>query len=132
MAEGAILGSEVTVKVHTENSFHENPKLHENLKKIEEISLLKDDWNGNRAAAFTESLLEKAKLIIYSLYIQPYIFPTAAESIQLEYETDKGYLEFEISESAVTMFRIFQDGTEEESVIELREINNIVQEFYNE
>ena len=60
----------------------------ENLKKLETIALLRDNWNLNGAKAFTDSLIKKGRDLILFLEIQPEIFPTACESLQLEYDRE--------------------------------------------
>ena len=74
-----------------------NDIIKENLEKIQDISELKDDWNGNGASAFKDTLIQKMKYLILRLNVQPEIFPTARGSIQFEYEKETGeYLEFEL------------------------------------
>lgn len=69
-----------------------------NLKKLDQIEALEDNWNGNGARAFDKHLLVKAREIITSLERQPELFPTACDSIQIEYEKEDGsYLEIELS-----------------------------------
>ena len=72
----------------------------ENLKKLEEISSLKADWNGNGAPGIPPVLIKKARALIKALPIQPEIFPTALETIQLEFDNDRhDHMEIEISTS---------------------------------
>jgi hypothetical protein len=60
------------------------------------IEELKDDWNGNGAKAFTKDHIEFAKRFAEHLGEDFLIFPTARKSIQLEYEDENTYIEFEI------------------------------------
>lgn len=70
----------------------------ENLRKLEQISLLTDNWNGNGAKAFDKQLIAKTKDLIGVLDVQPEIFPLSYGSIQMEYTKEDGsYLEFEIN-----------------------------------
>lgn len=72
----------------------------ENLKKLEEISSLKADWNGNEAPGIPPVLIKKTRALIKALPIQPEIFPTALETIQLEFDNDRhDHMEIEISTS---------------------------------
>ena len=72
----------------------------ENLKKLEEISSLKADWNGNGAPGIPTVLIKKTRALIKALPIQPEIFPTALETIQLEFDNDHhDHMEIEISTS---------------------------------
>ena len=89
--------------------------LQNNLKKIDAISNLKTNWNGNGANAFKTELIDKIRRIISALYIQPDIFPTPADSIQLEYDgPDDSYLEIEIrGMETAEVYRINRDKTED-------------------
>ncbi|GAB6401943.1 hypothetical protein IMM1_31730 [Pseudocoprococcus immobilis] len=70
----------------------------ENLRKLEQISLLADNWDGNGAKAFDKQLVAKVKDLIGALGVQPEIFPLSYGSIQMEYTKEDGsYLEFEIN-----------------------------------
>ena len=70
-----------------------------NLKKLEAIRSLGDNWNGNGAAAFNPALVDKVENMINELIIQPEIFPTALNTIQLEYDNSrKDHMEIEICE----------------------------------
>lgn len=129
---GVIVGTPlITNKDHFFTSI--DSKLSKNLERIEEIALLEQNWNDNEAEPFTVKLVNKVRDVVLSLDIQPDVFPTAAESIQIEYEDEvKGkYLEFEIYEDAIMMLKISAEGTEEKEVEE-KEINAIVRKFYNE
>lgn len=73
--------------------------LENNLIVLNDISLLEKNWNHNNAPAFSSELIQRVKRIIKKLKNQPDIFPTAEESIQLEYTNNNGdYLEYEIFE----------------------------------
>ena len=110
------------------NSFEKN------MEKITEISSFKKNWNGNLAKPFSKKVIRNVIDIIVALQYQPEIFPTAADSIQLEYEgSNHSYLGIEINESGVaTVFRVNQDGREDRFDIyaDSNEINKLVKEFY--
>ncbi|MCM1224927.1 MAG: hypothetical protein NC548_61805 [Lachnospiraceae bacterium] len=103
-------------------------------KKLNLIAALQDNWNGNNAKAFNESLITKVKNIIIFLDIQPEIFPTPCDSLQLEYDKQDGsHLEIEISESEnAEVFLIDNNGNECLSKItaNTEEINKAVNNFY--
>lgn len=105
-----------------------------NLKKIDQIALLKDDWNGNKAQGFSEELLSEVRKVITSLDIQPELFPTACDSIQLEYEKEDGsYLEIEIVlKDKWKVFEIDNKGEEVYFSIpaDISSINKVVNGFY--
>lgn len=105
-----------------------------NIQKLDKIASLPDDWNENSAESFSLSLINKCKNIIYSLPIQPEIFPTADNSIQMEYEKENGeYLEFNIRDDRVDVYQIYADDKEDEYVInkdEAKTIRKVVDGFY--
>lgn len=105
-----------------------------NLKKLDQIALLEDGWNGNKAKAFEKQLISKVRSIITALELQPEIFPTACDSVQLEYEKEDGsYLEIEInSDDMWEVFEINRDGDEEYSsiVADIEAIIKVVNSFY--
>ena len=73
--------------------------IYNNLQKLNNIKLFKENWNGYNAKPFSDSLIEKCKEIIQRIpdNLQPSIFPTGRSSIQMQYElVDNSYLEFEI------------------------------------
>lgn len=105
-----------------------------NIQKLDKIANLPDDWNENKAKPFSKELIDKCKRLISSLSIQPELFPTAANSIQLEYEKDNGeYLEFNIRENSVDVYQIYGDKHEEEFTIYSRvdeKVKETVDDFY--
>ena len=109
-------------------------RLQENLDKLEEIKNLPDNWNGNNADAFPGALISKVKDIILGISIQPEMFPTAADSIQLEYDGPyNSYLEFQISNKELAdVFIIDSDGKEREFSVScsIGEIDKVVKKFY--
>lgn len=86
----------------------------ENLRKLEQISLLADNWDGNGAKAFDKQLIAKVKDLIGVLDIQPEIFPLSYGSIQMEYEKeDDSYLEIEINlNDTWDVFELNENGEE--------------------
>lgn len=106
----------------------------DNLKKLEAIAHLEDNWNANGAKAFTDSLITKVRNLVMFLEIQPEVFPTACESLQLEYDkTDGSHLEIELNESEnAEVFQVDDSGCE--SVISIsasiEAINKVVSDFY--
>lgn len=105
-----------------------------NLRKIDDIARLPNNWNGNGATSFSNQLIDKIRQIVVSLKRQPEIFPTGCNSIQIEYDGPKNsYLEIEIKdEDIASVFKINQVGNESNFEINSNpsEINKIVDEFY--
>ena len=106
----------------------------ENIKKLHEIAKLPYNWNENYADSFSPQVILECLDIVGMVPRQPEIFPTAAESIQMEYEKEDGeYLEFNIFENHIEVFGIGSDGTEKEAQIPIadkRKIQQMVMEFY--
>lgn len=77
--------------------------LSKNLEKLESISGFKKDWNGYNAEPIPKEVLEKTRKILVRLkekrVPQPFLAPTAAKSIQLEWDNDCFYLEVSVSEN---------------------------------
>ena len=104
----------------------------QSLARLLEIEQLQDNWNGNGANCFSESILSFARKIVMNLLIQPAIFPTARDSIQLEYENDLGdYLELELFENErIKMFSFDHTGKSLTDEINYDSINKVVNKFY--
>ena len=88
--------------------------MQENLRKLDQISLLADNWDGNGSKAFDKQLIAKVKDLIGVLDVQPEIFPLSYGSIQMEYEKeDDSYLEIEINlNDTWDVFELNENGEE--------------------
>lgn len=106
----------------------------DNLNKLEVISKLKQGWNGNGAPAFPATLINKIQMIIEELFIQPEIFPTALQTIQLEFNNSRrDHMEIEIGEAdTAEIFIVRYNGEEfyEDISSNSEDINRKVREFY--
>lgn len=106
-------------------------KISDSINRLDEIYALSDNWDGEGASSFSSTIIEAAKEFIRSVSVQPDIFPTLRNSIQLEYENDKNeYLEFEVFEDHIKSF--FYDHKDRSIVKEVRteDVNAIVNDFY--
>lgn len=105
-----------------------------NLKKLEAIRSFGDNWNGNGAPAFKPSLVARAEDLINELNIQPEVFPTALNTIQLEYDNSrKDHMEIEICEDdTAEIFIVKFNGEEISDTIPATAagINEMVSDFY--
>jgi PHD/YefM family antitoxin component YafN of YafNO toxin-antitoxin module len=105
----------------------------DNLKKLGVIAGLKDDWNGNGALSFSNSLINKVQMLLKELKIQPEVFPTALNTIQLEFDNSRrDHMEIEIGESeSAEIFIVMYNGEEyfETIFVTPEEINKKVAEF---
>ncbi len=85
-----------------------------NVEKLRKIGQLKDNWNGNGAAAIPRPVIDKVEKIIRELSIQPEVFPTALSTIQIEYDNARGdHLEIEIGmDDFAKTYAVDFNGTE--------------------
>ena len=106
----------------------------DNMQKLDDISPLKENWNLTGARAFSDKLIEKVRTLIFYLDIQPEIFPTACDSLQLEYDKEDGsHMEIEINDTDnAEVFTLEKDGRESITNIKASSemINKTVAEFY--
>lgn len=101
--------------------------------KIEEIGLLKKNWNSNDADPFDNEFIDNIKNLVVDLPYVPEVFPTAAKSIQLEYNIGESCLEIELYENGkMGMYKnILGNEFDTDDIDFSREkIINIVNEFY--
>ena len=126
-----------TQNISTQNSVFDISKrnLVDNLTKLKEISSLKYNWNGNGATPFSSKFIDRIRIILNYIEIQPEIFPTACNSIQFEYDgPNNSYLELEIREDKkeISIFKINRVGEEREFSIksEPSELNKLINGFY--
>jgi len=105
--------------------------MNSNKKKVLSFKSLPTNWNLHGASPVSEMVVNKAcqLLLLLGVY-QPQVFPTARNTVQFEYETDKGYLEFEISEDSIQYFKELGELEEEGSVESMDEVKNLVHQFY--
>lgn len=105
-----------------------------NVEKLEQIAELEDGWDGDGAGAFSAALIQTVRDIVVSLDRQPEIFPTACDTIQMEYDHEDGsYLEIEISDdNRAKVFSVDCNGEERLSFVEAcpYAICEVVSSFY--
>ena len=105
-----------------------------NLKRLSEIALLPDNWNNNGAEKIPATIIKTVRKLLMSLEFQPEVFPTACDAVQLEWENKNNeYLEMEVLEDSINVFRIASDGGEEQSTIAIDDaaVKKIVRDFYD-
>lgn len=111
-----------------------SPELRKNMLKLDEIKSLKRNWNGNQAKPIPGKIVNKTRALILNLEKQPQIFPTADDSIQIEYDGDNNsYLELQISkENELSYFKVDKQGKEFTGSIPCSSfaLNSLVGEFY--
>ena len=71
--------------------------LEHSLETLADILALKKDWGGYGSEPFEKDLVDLVGSVVKELTIQPEIFPTGRNSIQIEYDADdESYFEAEI------------------------------------
>lgn len=111
-------------------------KQKENLDRLNQIKELKDNWNGYGAQSIDNIVIKTVENIIENVHVQPEIYPTGRNSIQLEYELeDKSYLEFEVFKDKILCMKIPQrnyNKSEYEIIqpVDIKRINEIIDNFY--
>lgn len=109
----------------------EELKQSQNIRILYSFQDLESNWNGNGAEPFNPNLIERCRQLVMTLERQPQIFPTARQSIQLEYERiDAGYLELEIFESTIHVYQHIPGDDEIEKDINESSVNHVVKAFY--
>ena len=77
------------------------------LNILNDISNLKDNWNGYSAKPIPFETINLCRKIVILLNYQPEIYPTGRRTIQFEYEkADRSYLEFEISQDKIKVMEV--------------------------
>lgn len=115
-----------------ENNRIVTPDLRRNLATLQEIADLQPNWNENGADSFSSDLIRFAASILEQLPVQPDVFPTARNSIQLEFNNQKGdYLEFELFDGEkVKMFYMLASGKHASERINPQILISRVGKFY--
>jgi len=105
-------------------------KILKNIFTLYSYENLPANWNTYGANPISLKLISNALDIIYSVSVQPKIFPTGRNSVQFEYKKANGdYLEFEIYEDRIEYLKIIND-IEEEDLVSKEDINAIIIDFY--
>lgn len=113
----------------------DDEKLKKNLETLKIIEKLKKNWNGNNAEPISQKIIDVVRGLICILGDkQPDIFPTACDSLQIEYEKNNGeYLEFEfLNNNVVKWFSIDRSSKETygEFEYDINTIKGMVDDFY--
>ena len=111
-----------------------SPELRKNLIKLDEIKNLKRNWNGNKARPITRNVINKTKSLIINLDRQPQLFPTANDSIQIEYDGDaNSYLELQVTKrKLISYYKVDKAGNELSGTVPASSfsVNKLVEAFY--
>lgn len=105
------------------------PSQDENFRTLMQFGSLSDEWID----PISNDLIKLVQGIIMAVNIQPEIFPVPNGNIQLEYDIDDKYLEFELFEDS-HMQVLEMDGDtvvrQKITAINITEINELVGKFY--
>ena len=111
-----------------------SPEVRNNLLRLDEIKSMKKNWNGNQAKPLSKRLINKTKQLILNLNKQPQIFPTANDSIQIEYDGENNsYLELQVTKkNNLSFFMVDKSGKESTGMIPVSPdaVNSLIKEFY--
>lgn len=107
-----------------------NEELIENHRRLDVISSYKNGWDGYDADSFDLNIIEKARNIIKSLDYQPALYPTGRSTIQIEYEINNDYLEFEIYLNKITTYHEKDDKLVNSGLVAFSEIRDLVNKYY--
>lgn len=72
---------------------NEYTELKRNLKKLNEIAKLENNWNQRGANVIDKRLIEFCREKLFEFEEQPDIFPVFDDSLQLEFNDGENYLE---------------------------------------
>lgn len=96
----------------------------ESLNKLNSIAEYKQDWNGYRASPIDKDIIKKCRTIINEVIVTPEVFPTANNSIHLEYESS-AYIELDVFLDKITLFVHVNDSNWAE--VDLHSIKQAIQ-----
>lgn len=114
---------------------HLNAK-QKNLCLLANISEYEIDWDGEGASPIPKDVIDRAMSIIAELKIQPRLFPTGRQSVQMEYElADRSYFEIEIFRDKIACMEVPQRDYSRAVFIdlfpcEINSISQMVEHFY--
>lgn len=100
------------------------------INKLESFKNLKPGWNGYSASSIDSDVVDESKRILWQLQGLPDVFPTARNSVQIEYENyDNGnYLELEVGQREIVGFYMDTgNDTEEEFQLDnIHQVNKLI------
>lgn len=104
--------------------------LRRNIEIVTSFSELPVNWNENGAHPFTKKVIKTTIRILTKLDYQPEVFPTANESIILEYSKPEGrYLGIEVCEEKIIVFEAPKEKTIQLNSTKIHELCKIVNDF---
>ena len=107
------------------------------LKHIDDISKLEQNWNGYNAPPIEYIVVDNAKKVIDILKYQPDIYPTARNSIQIEYNEGKNrsaYLEIEVYKDKYTILIVYEHNYQAaftDTITDILKLSSVIQPFFD-
>lgn len=118
---------------HNRREFADMCDQSENFRKLDDLSTFGENWNGYGANAFSTGLINRIRALLIDLPVQPELFPTARESIQLEYDVGENHIEIEVFDNnEVKVLSMIGVGkfTHESFSYDEKAIREVVDRFY--
>lgn len=106
-----------------------------NLRKLIQISQLKDDWDGCGAKPFKEDFVNEIRNIILDLNVKTNVFPLSKGRIQLAFkDKNSNYMEMDFlyNDKSIKILKVV-NGKELSDYIKdynMSKINNCIKSFY--
>ncbi len=112
------------------NSLAELRKINE--MKIRDFAKLLPGWDGYGALPIPGVVMTRALAAISTLKEQPlYVFPSARETIQFEYDIADTSLEIEIGEKSVEFLSVEGNVTDEWVSSDINDLFRVIDEFHS-
>ena len=104
----------------------------ENLKKLQKINKLSDNWNGYGAKPVSKEVIQEVRRIVSQLDYQPEVFPLSDNEIQLEFDgPDQSYMEIVIgTKDLANVFIMDAKGNEIYKIVSKKVIVSEINSFY--
>ena len=106
-------------------------------KRIDDITLLEQDWNGYNASPISKDIITNAKKVVNILIYQPEIFPTARNTIQFEYNIGNNrtaYLEIEVYANKYTVLIVYEHNYQsafQDVITNISKLTNVINPFFD-
>ncbi|MFZ4526496.1 MAG: hypothetical protein ACOYOE_13425 [Chlorobium sp.] len=102
-----------------------------NEMKIRDFAKLLPGWDGYGALPIPGVVITRALAVISKLKEQPlYVFPSARETIQFEYDIADASLEIEIGEKSVEFLSVEGNFTDEWVSSDINDLFRVIDEFH--
>lgn len=99
----------------------------ENIERLYDILKLDYDWNGYNAKPIPIEVIAKVKSLLEAFIIQPLMFPTGCESIQLEWVNKDYYFEIDIYKDKQMCYML--EDKVNDTILEVLDINDNIDEI---